>query len=302
MADYKISDPMFDYSGFVYDNNKDIIKSLIKERQEQEKRLKENELLFSTYRGKYGDRNEAHYLYPEIEGKNETIPSTESRMKGARYAKAYNEAVKELMQDAAAEEMAEAIGDRMKYNLYGRGLNLDEGDDGSPLFFDTQRDLVKDWERVQKERQKAELEKSLKPVELRAREYPSMAEAFLFGYDPNAESEGFIDRLENGELPSIKEAASEAAYFVPVVGEVKYGANLLDRIGEGGMPGFVETAMAVPFFGPRIKRAGKAFVKGFKAGRARRFSEGLKDKDYKTPLDYARTQLFDREGKLVGEW
>ena len=40
MADYKISAPMFDYSGFDYDNNKDIIKSLIKERREQEKRLK----------------------------------------------------------------------------------------------------------------------------------------------------------------------------------------------------------------------------------------------------------------------
>lgn len=302
MPNYTISNPMFDFSGFDYDNNKDKIKSLIKERQEQKKRLKENELLYSTYRGKYGDRNEAHYLYPETEGKNETIPSTESRMKDARYAKAYNEAVKELMQDAAAEEMAEAIGDRMKYNLYGRGLNLDEGDDGSPLFFDTQRDLVKDWERVQKERQKAELEKSLKPVELRAREYPSKAEAFLFGYDPNAESEGFIDRLENGELPSIKEAASEAAYFVPVVGEVKYGANLLDRIGEGGMPGFVETAMAVPFFGPRIKRGAQAFYKAYKAAPAKRFAKKWNDRQNLTPLDYARTQLFDREGKLLGEW
>lgn len=289
MANYTISDPMFDYSGFDYDNNKDIIKSLIKERQEQEKRLKENELLFSTYRGKYGDRNEAHYLYPETEGKNETIPSTESRMKDARYAKAYNEAVKELMQDAAAEEMAEAVGDRMKYNLYGSGLNLGEGNDGSPLFFDTQRDLVKDWERVQKERQKAELEKSLKPAELRAKEYPSKAEAFLFGYDPDDDGEFDVDVLDAG-------------YFVPGVGSAMYGGNVLDRVRRGGMPGFVETAMVVPVVGPGIKRGAQAFYKAYKAAPAKRFAKKWNNRQNLTPLDYARTQLFDREGKLVGEW
>ena len=94
----------------------------------------------------------------------------------------------------------------------------------------------------------------------------------------------------------------DAGYFVPVLGSAMYGNSILDQVKRGGMPGALDAAIAVPFFGPRIKRAGKAFVKGFKAGRARRFAEGLKDKDYKTPLDYARTQLFDREGKLVGEW
>lgn len=289
MPNYTISDPMLDYSGFDYDNNKDIIKSLIKERQEQEKRLKENELLFSTYRGKYGDRNEARYLYPKTEGKNETIPSTESRMKDARYAKAYNEAVKELMQDAVAEEMAEAIGDRMKYNLYGSGLNLGEGDDGSPLFFDTQRDLVNDWKHVQKERQDAELDKSLKPAELRAKEYPSKAEAFLFGYDPDDDGEFDVDVLDAG-------------YFVPGVGSAMYGGNVLDRVRRGGMPGFVETAMVVPVVGPGIKRGAQAFYKAYKAAPAKRFAKKWNNRQNLTPLDYARTQLFDREGKLVDEW
>ena len=299
MPNAKISSPMFDYSDVDYDNNKDIIKSLVKERQDQEKRLKENELLFSTYRGKYGDRNEAHYPYPETEGKNETIPSTESRKKDAKYAKAYNEAVKELMQDSVAEELAESVGDRMKYDLYGRGLNFGEGDDGKPLFFDTQRDLVNDWERVQKERQEAELEKSLKPVELRAKEYPSKTEAFLFGYGPNEEEDGFFDKLGEGEIPSVKDAASEAAYFVPVVGEVKYGANILDRIREGGLPGFVETAMAVPFFGPRAVKLGKSAYRAYKTAPSRRFAKEFRSKDYKTPMIGYEKKVFDDKGSKL---
>ena len=151
-----------------------------------------------------------------------------------------------------------------------------------------------DFERLRIERD-LDLEKELKERELRphsleVKEQPSKAEAFLLGYDPEDDGEG--------EGVSVV----DAGYFVPVLGSAMYGNNILDQVKRGGMPGALDAAIAVPFFGPRIKRAGKAFVKGFKAGRARRFAEGLKDKEYKTPLDYARTQLFDREGKLVGEW
>ena len=151
-----------------------------------------------------------------------------------------------------------------------------------------------DFERLRIERD-LDLEKELKERELRphfleVKEQPSKLEAFLLGYDPEDDGEG--------EGVSVV----DAGYFVPVLGSAMYGNSILDQVKRGGMPGALDAAIAVPFFGPRIKRAGKAFVKGFKAGRARRFAEGLKDKDYKTPLDYARTQLFDREGKLVGEW
>ena len=133
-------------------------------------------------------------------------------------------------------------------------------------------------------------ERELRPHSLEVKEQPSKAEAFFLGYDPEDDGEG--------EGVSVV----DAGYFVPVLGSAMYGNNILDQVKRGGMPGALDAAIAVPFFGPRIKRVGKAFVKGFKAGRARRFAEGLKDKDYKTPLDYARTQLFDKDGKLVGEW
>lgn len=151
-----------------------------------------------------------------------------------------------------------------------------------------------DFERLRIERD-LDLEKELKERELRphsleVKEQPSKAETFFFGYDPEDDGEG--------EGVSVV----DAGYFMPVLGSAMYGNNILDQVRRGGMPGALDAAIAVPFFGPRIKRASKAFVKGFKTGRARRFAEGLKDKGYKTPLDYARTQLFDREGNLVGEW
>lgn len=151
-----------------------------------------------------------------------------------------------------------------------------------------------DFERLRIERnldlEKELKERKLRPHSLEVKEQPSKLEAFLLGYDPEDDGEG--------EGISVV----DAGYFVPVLGSAMYGNNILDQVRRGGMPGALDAAIAVPFFGPGLKRAGKAFVKGFKAGRARRFAEGLKDKDYKTPLDYARTQLFDREGKLVGEW
>ena len=151
-----------------------------------------------------------------------------------------------------------------------------------------------DFERLRIERD-LELEKELKERKLRphfleVKEQPSKLEAFLLGYDPE----------DDGESEGV--SVVDAGYFVPVLGSAMYGNNILDQVRRGGMPGALDAAIAVPFFGPGLKRAGKAFVKGVKAGRARRFAEGMKDKGYKTPLDYARTQLFDREGKLVDEW
>lgn len=151
-----------------------------------------------------------------------------------------------------------------------------------------------DFERLRIERdldiEKELKERELRPHSLEVKEQPSKLEAFLLGYDPEDDGEG--------EGVSVV----DAGYFVPVLGSAMYGNNILDQVRRGGMPGALDAAIAVPFFGPGLKRAGKAFVKGFKAGRARRFAEGLRDKDYRTPLDYARTQLFDKEGKLVGEW
>ena len=151
-----------------------------------------------------------------------------------------------------------------------------------------------DFERLRIERdldiEKELKERELRPHSLEVKEQPSKAEAFFLGYDPDDDGEG--DGV----------SVVDAGYFVPVLGSAMYGNNILDQVRRGGMPGALDAAIAVPFFGPGLKRAGKAFVKGFKAGRARRFAEGLRDKDYRTPLDYARTQLFDKEGKLVGEW
>jgi len=151
-----------------------------------------------------------------------------------------------------------------------------------------------DFERLRIERD-LDLEKELKERELRPhsleiKEQPSKLEAFLLGYDPEDDGEG--------EGVSVV----DAGYFVPVLGSAMYGNNILDQVRRGGMPGALDAAIAVPFFGPGLKRAGKAFVKGFRAGRARRFAEGIKDRKKMTPLDYARTRLFDKNGELVGEW
>lgn len=158
-----------------------------------------------------------------------------------------------------------------------------------------------DFERLRIERdmdlKKAVEEDRLKPHSLEAREYPSKLEAFLFGYGPNEEEDGFFDKLGEGEIPSVKDAASEAAYFVPVVGEVKYGTNILDRIREGGMPGFVETAMAVPFFGPRAVKLGKSAYRAYKTAPSRRFAKEFRSKDYKTPLIGYDKKVFDNKGR-----
>ena len=294
--------PMFDYSGFDYDKNKDIIKSLIKERQEQEKRLKENELLFSTYRGKYGDRNEARKDVPETEFVASTIPTIGKWEGDAKDAITYAELEKLLRQEYAAQELAERVGENMVDDMYRSGIMFGDKKEKGPLFVDKEDYYGNAWDKEQWRRKDAEKEKALKPTEISERVYPSKLEAFLFGYNPNEEEDGFFDKLGEGEIPSVKDAASEGAYFVPVVGEVKYGANILDRISEGGMPGFVETAMAVPFFGPRIKRGAQAFYKAYKAAPAKRFAKKWNDRQNLTPLDYARTQLFDKEGNLVGEW
>lgn len=264
-----------------------------------------NELIYSTVRGKYGDRNDAYYEMPAVDDRTETIMPT------SRYAEIADENFKK--QKKREKEIAEAERDAEEMTFLDamrhkaalgnmrngyRSMLKSKLKDGELM---SDRELwalsdgnEDDFERLRIERD-LDLEKELKERELRphsleVKEQPSKLEAFLLGYDPEDDGEG--------EGVSVV----DAGYFVPVLGSAMYGNSILDQVKRGGMPGALDAAIAVPFFGPRIKRAGKAFVKGFKAGRARRFAEGLKDKDYRTPLDYARTQLFDREGKLVGEW
>lgn len=283
---------MFEDYAENYGDLKDVIKDVAEYRQEKEreqrKKTKENELIYSTVRGKYGNRNEAHKDLPENEFVASTIPTAEKWKGDAKDAITYAELEKLLRQEYAAQDLAEQIGENMVDDMYRNGVMFGDKKGKGPLFVNKEDYYGKAWDKEQKRRKNVEKEKSLKPSEIKEKEYPSKLEAFFFGYSPNEEEGGL-------EL-------SDAGYFVPVVGDVMYGTDVIDRVGEGGMPGFVEAAAAVPIFGPRAVRAGKAFAKGFRRGRVRRFANSMKGKDGKNLLDYARTQLFDREGKLVGEW
>lgn len=283
---------MFEAYAENYGDLKDVIKDVAEYRQEKEreqrKKTKENELIYSTVRGKYGNRNEAHKDFPENEFLASTIPTAEKWKGDAKDAITYAELEKLLRQEYAAQDLAEQIGENMVDDMYRSGVMFGDKKGKGPLFVNKEDYYGKAWDKEQKRRKNVEKEESLKPSEIKEKEYPSKLETFFFGYSPNEEEGGL-------EL-------SDAGYFVPVVGDVMYGTDVIDRVGEGGMPGFVEAAAAVPIFGPRAVRAGKAFAKGFRMGRARRFANSMKGKDGKNLLDYARTQLFDREGNLVGEW
>lgn len=271
-----------------------------------------NELIYSTVRGKYGDRNDAYYEMPAVDDRTETIMPT------SRYAeiaddnfKKQKKREKEIEEaERDAEEMAflDAMKNQAVIGKMNRGYKsmLREKLKDGELMTDKELWTLSDgneddFDRLRMERdmdlKKAIDEDRLKPHSLEAREYPSKLEAFLFGYGPNEEEDGFFDKLGEGEIPSVKDAASEAAYFVPVVGEVKYGANILDRIREGGMPGFVETAMAVPFFGPRAVKLGKSAYRAYKTAPSRRFAKEFRSKDYKTPMIGYEKKVFDDKGR-----
>lgn len=265
------------------------IKESIRRRQDEKKRLKENGLIFSTIRGKYGDRM-ARYM-PDTEASASTIPTTD-KWEGDAYDAITNAELEKLMrQEYAADDLAEQIGETVLDDMYRRGVMFGGEKAEGPLFVDKEDYYGNSWDEEQKRRRTAEKEKALKPSEIKGKEYPSKLEAFLFGYDPDSDGEEGLDI-----------DVLDAGYAVPVLGSAMYGGTMLDQVRRGGMPGFIDAAIAVPVFGPGARKAGKSFAKGFRRGRARRFAKGMEGKDGKNLLDYARTQLFDREGNLVGEW
>lgn len=292
---------MFEAYAENYDDLKDAVNNFAKYRQskerEQRKKTRENELIYSTVRGKYGDRDDARYNLPETELVASTIPTAEKWEGDAKDAITYAELEKLLRQEYAAQELAERVGENMVDDMYRSGVMFGDKKEKGPLFVDKEDYYGNAWDKEQRRRKNAEKEKSLRPAEIKEKKYPSKMEAFFFGYSPNEEEDGFLDKLGEGEIPSVKEAASEASYFVPVVGEVKYGANILDRIREGGMPGFVETAMAVPFFGPRAVKLGKSAYRAYKTAPSRRFAKEFRSKDYKTPMIGYEKKVFDDNGR-----
>ena len=99
-------------------------------------------------------------------------------------------------------------------------------------------------------------EDMLAPHSLEPAEQQSRASAFLFGYNPNP-SEDF----------GWKDAAEFGIYAAPVVGNAYYASELVDRVREGAVPGFLEGALAVPIAGHVLKRAPK-YLRGLKNFRA----------------------------------
>lgn len=93
---------------------------------------------------------------------------------------------------------------------------------------------------------------SIEPVEPQ-----SKLSAFLFGYNPNGGGEDF----------EWADAAKMGVYGIPVVGNAYYASELFDEVRNGGVPGFLETAFAVPILGGALRRAPR-FFKGLKNFRA----------------------------------
>lgn len=101
-------------------------------------------------------------------------------------------------------------------------------------------------------------EDMLAPHSLEPTEPQSRASAFLFGYNPNGGGEDF----------GWKDAAEFGIFSAPVVGNAYYASELVDRIKNGEIPGFLEGALAVPIAGHVLKRAPK-YLRGLKNFRAK---------------------------------
>lgn len=102
----------------------------------------------------------------------------------------------------------------------------------------------------------------MQPQSIGPREYPSKAEAFLFGYDPVPEDVDFTD-------------PRELAYMIPGVGDALYGLNVAERVQRGGTPGALEAAMSVPIAGSILRRApryAKTFTRSMRDAEARKFA------------------------------
>lgn len=111
---------------------------------------------------------------------------------------------------------------------------------------------------------------ALTPHSISAPQHPSKAEAFLFGVNPpDAEEHEFL-------------SPRTLAYMVPGVGEYLYGSEVAEQIGEGGMPGFVETAaFGVPIAKAAARRAfriGKGLLNAQRTSEARRAARAEMDR------------------------
>ena len=100
-------------------------------------------------------------------------------------------------------------------------------------------------------------EDTLAPHSLEPAEQQSRLDAFLYGYNPNAGGEDF----------GWKDAAEMGVYAAPIVGSAYYASEMIDRIKNGEVPGFLEGALAVPLAGHVLKRAPK-YLRGLKNFRA----------------------------------
>lgn len=100
-------------------------------------------------------------------------------------------------------------------------------------------------------------EDTMVPHSLEPAGQQSKLNAFLFGYNPNGGGEDF----------GWKDAAKMGVYTAPVVGNAYYASEIVDRIRNGEIPGFLEAAMAVPIAGHVLKRAPK-YLRGWKNFRA----------------------------------
>lgn len=132
----------------------------------------------------------------------------------------------------------------------------------------------------------------LKPHSMRSPRVPSKVEAFLFGTNPNAGDEHkFL-------------SPQTLAYMVPVAGEYLYGSEVAERIGEGGMPGFIETAaFAAPIAKMAARRAfriGKGLMNAQRASDARR--EILGEIDRQTRARALRAPKIRRQNVRTGRW
>lgn len=174
-------------------------------------------------------------------------PAAEARRRNSLYSKRprnwSNEDIEELAFDAMSNPMDYATG----YDSNDKRLFVEQPSyqelDGYDRYLDALAGM--------------RYEDMMAPYSLEPAEPQSRTSAFFFGYDPNG----------GGEDMSWKDAAEFGVYATPVVGSAYYASELVDRIKNGEMPGFLEGAMAVPIARHVLKRAPK-YLRGLKNFRA----------------------------------
>jgi hypothetical protein len=132
----------------------------------------------------------------------------------------------------------------------------------------------------------------MQPHSIRQTRVPSKAEAFLFGVNPaGAEEHKFL-------------SPRTLAYMVPGVGEYLYGSEVAKQIDEGGMPGFVETAVfGVPIAkaaARRVFRAGKGLLNAQRTSDARRAAQAQYDRMMRSRA--LNAPKVRRQNARTGRW